>query len=341
MQKLPIEYFTAKVTRYHDLLQWIEFRGGQHWLRMSEPTCGFKIGLAAEEYDINSDGLQFFDKLGRPVSAKIKHLSAAPEGFQNFEGLPTSKKSLLDIELDLKPDSHAPYPITLYMPAGPDKAMQAIFTVQPSLLYPDFLFDAVQNYGPAVAPKFDTFVETGTLYGHTSIHASYLFDTVYTIELSDDLYNHVKPIETVRQNLKVLKGSSETVLPKIIKKLSGPTVFFLDAHWSGDSTVDFSKGKFTGYPTQTAHSGKGDAPTSQEQKPIIPEFEAIYKNFKHPALLIIDDWDLMGVSETAFEKFDWSHLSKGKLMQYFADSPRTIFHHRLGETRYVVGLSAK
>ncbi len=340
MQRLPIEYFVADVVQYHSALKWIEFRGGKPWLRMSEPTCGFTLCLASDDFEIDIQAIQFYDKLGQRIVAKITSLPTAPSGLPSFETHPPSQKAILQIELELGADTHAPYPITLYMPVEESGHLKAIFSIQPTVYYPDFLFEAVHNYGPAVAPQFTNFVETGSLYGHTSIHASYLFEKVFTIELSDHLYNCLKPVEAARPNLKVFKGNSKDVLPEIIQSLSGPTVFFLDAHWSGDNSIDWSKGRFQGYPTDTAHSGANQNPEPAEQKPIVSEYTQIFDTFLDAALLIIDDWELVGKTEDVFEKFDWSHISKGALMQYFADSSRTIFHHRLGTGRYVVGLKS-
>jgi len=340
MQYLPIEYFSAKVTRYENLLQWIEFRGGSHWLRRSETTCGFTLGLASERHNIEKENVHFYDKLGRKIDAKIEVLSKAPDGFSDFDFLPSAQKLILKVELNLGDTSLDMYPVTLYMPTDDASTVKAIFTVQPSLLYPGFLFDAVQNYGPAVSDRFESFVETGSLYGHTAIYASYFFDNVYTIELSETLYDYIKPVMDVRKNFQIVRGDTVKVLPEIIETLSAATVFFLDAHWSGDSSVDFSKGTFSGYPSDTAHLGKTNTPKPEEQKPVKSEFKSIFDNFRPPALIIIDDWDIMGEAEEAFQAIDWTHLSKGELMQYFAASPRTIFHHRLDKSRYIVGLSA-
>ncbi len=338
MQKLPIEYFVADVTQYHKVFKWIDFRGGKPWLRMSEPNCGFTLCLTSDDFYINPQALQFYDKLGQRLGANIEDLSPPPAGSKESGASPARRDTLLRIELDLGFDTHARYPISLYMPVGADGPLEAIFSIQPKVYYPDFLFEAVHNYGPAIAPKFTNFVETGSLYGHTSIHASYLFENVFTIELSDHLYTSLKPIESVRPNLKVYQGNSKDVLPDIISHLSGPTVFFLDAHWSGDNSIDWSKGRFKGYPTETAHSGQTEKPNPEDQKPIVSEYTQIFETFPEPTLIIIDDWELVGNKEDVFEKFDWSHISKGQLIQYFANSPRTVFHHRLGETRYIVGL---
>jgi len=338
MQKLPIEYFIARVTKYKNILQWIDFRGGRPWLRMSESTCGFTLGLASETHAIQKDKILFFDKLGRTIDAKIETLAKAPQGFSNFETLPPDQKSILEVELTLDDNPADYYPITLYMPTDDGPNVEAVFTVQPSLYYPAFLFDAVQNYGPAVSDTFDNFVETGSLYGHTSIFASYFFKSVYTIELSQILYDYLKPVTTARKNLKVKFGNSADVLPEIIRNLNGPTVFFLDAHWSGDSSVDFSKGGWSGYPSDTAHLGSTQTPNPEEQKPIKSEFKSIFDNFQSAALIIIDDWSIMGEANEAFEKVNWTHLSQGELIQFFAASPRTVFHHKLDETRYIVGL---
>lgn len=340
MQNFPIEYYTAKLTRYHPLLQWIEFRGGRHWLRMSEGSCGFTMGFASETFDVLYGDIQVRDRVGRLLEADIEILAHAPRGFPNFEGLPESKKAILAVNVDLNDAPLEHYPIHIHAPTD-GNTLTHIFTIEPSMLYPDFLFDALQNYGTALAPKFPYFVETGALYGHTALHAAHYFERAFTIELSDELYGFIKPAEKVLPNLSVNHGNSKDVLPTLLPQLDGPCVFFLDAHWSGDNSTDWEASSFSGYPSETAHGGSSAAPSPEEQKPILHEFAQIFERFMHPALLIIDDWNIVGVKGAqAFDKFDWSHISQESLKAYFDASPRTVFHTPLGETRYVVGLNA-
>jgi len=339
MTPFPIEYFTAKLTRHDPLLQWIEFRGGRHWLRRSDNDCEFKIGLASEVYDVFKDEIIIRDSLGNEFETEISPTSA-PVGFPDFDYLPASQKKILNVKVPLGDDRLSRFPLHFFAPTI-EKVETHIFSIEPSLLYPTFLFDAVQNYGHLVAKKFENFVETGSLYGHTFIHASYYFDKVFSVELSKELYDYLKPIVKVLPKIHLYHGNSFEHLPKIIEELTGPSVFFLDAHWSGDSTTDWDKGSFTGYPSDTAHSGTSSAPSPQEQKPILSELSTILERFKYPALILIDDWNIVGKKgNEVFEKFDWSHISKNALQEIFDMNSRIKFHWPLGDTRYIVGISA-
>lgn len=81
-----------------------------------------------------------------------------------------------------------------------------------------------------------TFVETGTYYGRTSEWAANLFEKVVTIENSKELYKQtVSKYKEVR-NIDFLLGDSRTHLKDVVKGLSKPAMFWLDAHWSGDHT---------------------------------------------------------------------------------------------------------
>jgi len=268
MNRLPIEYFTAKLTRHDPLLQWIEFRGGHHWLRRSEKDCEFTVGLASEVYDVFEDGIILRDTVGNQFETEITQ-TLAPEGFSDFGFLPESKKRILNVKVHLGNETLDRLPLHFFSPTL-DKKETHIFTIEPSILYPTFLFDAVQNYGHLVAKHFVNFVETGSLYGHTTIHA---------------------------------------------------------AHY--------------GYPSDTAHGGESPAPTPQEQKPILSELSTILERFDDAALVIIDDWNIVGVKgNDVFENFDWSHISQTGLKESFDAHTRIRFHCPLDDTRYVVGISA-
>ena len=59
----------------------------------------------------------------------------------------------------------------------------------------------------------------------------------------------------------------------------------------------------------TAHLGTDDKPSAQQQKPLMDELELISSTFVEEALIIIDDWKLVGCKDTAFKGMDWTHLS--------------------------------
>jgi hypothetical protein len=85
--------------------------------------------------------------------------------------------------------------------------------------------------------RIDYFIETGTFYGKTSAWASNEFDTVKTVELSDELYSNVQEEYGHIGNIEFIKGKSQEKLSNIIQKLDSSAIFWLDAHYSGGGTA--------------------------------------------------------------------------------------------------------
>ncbi len=81
------------------------------------------------------------------------------------------------------------------------------------------------------------FVETGTALGTTTRWASKHFETVFTIEQSDTLFNlHSKELSQIK-GVKPLLGNSREILPSIVAEIGDrKAVFWLDAHWSAGET---------------------------------------------------------------------------------------------------------
>jgi len=335
MQFFPIEYYVVDVTRWNSLLQWIEFRGGRHWMRRSEKDLSFKAGFASDKFDFSMESLIVLDGYGNQIPFEIKDLSTVPDGFSDFDWLPDSRKALVDIRIPFSDDKMKSFPVSLYL-GVPSNDNEPIFSISPKILSPDFLFEAIATFGPKLAPRFTDFVETGSLFAHTSIHASFWFENVTTIEISDVLHSFIKDLPSTRPNIRVMHGDSPSCLPKILSQLKGPAVFFLDAHWSGDDSTTYLD--FDGYPHPTGHKGETAKPNPTEQKPILQELQQIYEGCEFPALIIIDDWNLMGLSNDVFEGFDWTHLSQEGLKAFIANQSRTAFQAPLGTTRYIIGL---
>ena len=89
------------------------------------------------------------------------------------------------------------------------------------------------------ALKFKTplLVETGTCGGDTLAEVHGFFEHAYSIELSSDFYRHCQGRFIGKENIHLYQGDSALVLYKIFPLLNKPTIFWLDAHWSGDNTV--------------------------------------------------------------------------------------------------------
>jgi hypothetical protein len=109
------------------------------------------------------------------------------------------------------------------------------------------------------------FVETGTYQGETARFASQHFQRVATIEGSEALYRAAKQQLRSCSNVECLCGDSRNHLARLVRDLRGPTLFWLDAHWSGGETFG-----------------------EQAECPIMEELAAIYENAEE-AFTIIDD----------------------------------------------------
>lgn len=76
-----------------------------------------------------------------------------------------------------------------------------------------------------------TFVETGTYQGDTAAWAADHFLNVFTIEGSPEFREAAQKKYRRRSNISFLQGDSRSVLPKVVAELTGPALFWLDAHW--------------------------------------------------------------------------------------------------------------
>lgn len=77
------------------------------------------------------------------------------------------------------------------------------------------------------------FVETGTLEGHTAALVAEIIPVVHTIEISRSMYDKATP--ECRKNPRITRhlGNSVDIIPQILPSLTGPTLWYLDGHWSG------------------------------------------------------------------------------------------------------------
>lgn len=82
------------------------------------------------------------------------------------------------------------------------------------------------------------FVETGTFNGDTTAAVANIFAECFTIELSPTL--HMRALERFAPtpNVRCLQGDSVAVLPDVIEQIKMPTLFWLDAHFSGGVTAN-------------------------------------------------------------------------------------------------------
>lgn len=115
------------------------------------------------------------------------------------------------------------------------------------------------------------FIETGTANGDSVMKMAYSFKKIWTIELIEG--RQEKSI--VHKHINWLVGDSVEILPNIIKEIKQSdidngegyyTLFYLDAHYSGDTENE------TSYP----------------ECPLLKEIECVAENGYH-SIIIIDD----------------------------------------------------
>src|SRR3990172_6236501 len=81
--------------------------------------------------------------------------------------------------------------------------------------------------------KLERFVETGTACGDTAALAALAFSRVDTIEISRGQFERADKLLKDMLNVKRWLGDSQAVLRALDKSV--PTLFWLDAHWTGGS----------------------------------------------------------------------------------------------------------
>lgn len=111
-----------------------------------------------------------------------------------------------------------------------------------------------------------TLVETGTYLGDMVHAMRNHFETIYSIELSRELYERACERFKGNRQIKLICGDSAVQLGKIIGELQPPVLFWLDGHYSAGITA------------------KADKYT-----PIIDELETILKQATGDNVILIDD----------------------------------------------------
>lgn len=81
------------------------------------------------------------------------------------------------------------------------------------------------------------FIETGTHKGDMIYRCRDFFDELFSIELSHDFYLECKNRFLNYDKIHLFEGDSGKILPQIIKGNGQPTLFWLDAHYSGVGTA--------------------------------------------------------------------------------------------------------
>ena len=113
----------------------------------------------------------------------------------------------------------------------------------------------------------DTFIETGTYYGSTTLWAASHFKKTHTIELSKDLFEQTSAKYSDVKNIDFHYGDTRNILKEILLTLheDEKIILWLDAHWSAGVT-----------------SGEDD------QCPLLQELDILVNSGKQTCILIDD-----------------------------------------------------
>ena len=169
---------------------------------------------------------------------------------------------------------------------------------------------------------FPLFIETGTNAADTTRAMTPLFERVFTIELSDELYARNLVYKSSYPTIEFIHGDSAVELNRLLPTIHQPAVFFLDGHWSSGNTA----------------RGPKDCP-------LMEEFQSIMTYMKHECIIIVDDYRLFGLgphNHTLNE--DWSDITKESLLSVVSSRLITDYHlpsHITLTDRWVLELSEK
>ena len=109
-------------------------------------------------------------------------------------------------------------------------------------------------------------IETGTCYGDMVEAMKNHFSRIYSIELSNELYEKAKQRFAGDENVEIIHGDSGVELGKLITNIDQPALFWLDGHYSAGVTA------------------RGDKDT-----PIYEELKHIFSSPLRGHVIIIDD----------------------------------------------------
>ncbi|MCA9034531.1 MAG: hypothetical protein KDA81_09785 [Planctomycetaceae bacterium] len=114
--------------------------------------------------------------------------------------------------------------------------------------------------------EVQTLVETGTFRADMMVALGLYFDKLYSIELSEELFNYSVQRCRDLKNVELWQGASEDVLAEICSKLKGRVLFWLDGHFSG-----------------------GDTALGKTECPVTSELDVIFSQSQITPIVLIDD----------------------------------------------------
>lgn len=114
--------------------------------------------------------------------------------------------------------------------------------------------------------QYNILIETGTYLGQMIEAQKSSFKQVFSIELSQELFEKAQKRFKNDSNVTIVQGDSGKVMGAVLNQISEPAIFWLDGHYSSGITA------------------KGD-----KDCPIFEELNAIFKATKLNQIFLIDD----------------------------------------------------
>jgi hypothetical protein len=114
--------------------------------------------------------------------------------------------------------------------------------------------------------RFITFVETGTFTGEMVEAMRPHFRQIISIEMSPEIHQHAVGRFAGDPHVELLVGDSAVVLPRVLRQIQHPALFWLDGHFMGGSTA-----------------------RAEEDSPVRHELSALLSHPVRAHLVLIDD----------------------------------------------------
>jgi hypothetical protein len=129
--------------------------------------------------------------------------------------------------------------------------------------------DMLRHY--AKMYRLRSLVETGTYFGEMVDALKGEFEQIQSIELDDYLFERARRRFANYSHIRILHGNSGSMLPLALASVDQPTLFWLDAHYSGGITA------------------RGD-----QLSPILNELDHIFRHPIRGHVIVVDDARLFG-----------------------------------------------
>ncbi len=143
----------------------------------------------------------------------------------------------------------------------------------------------------------DYFVETGTYIGDMVVNLRNDFKHIITIELSGELFRRAEKRLKRYKHVRMIRGDSGEVINKILLKTNKPTLFWLDAHFSGGVTA-----------------------MTDKHTPVKSELKAIMKHRIKTHVVLVDDADMFDGSFGYPKVSELRHMVKRLAPKYLIEN---------------------